>query len=62
MFVKHNAPDNGQFQDHKDKYFDTSKNTRNDYVQYGSSSILFSEVMTNVNILFKIGHKSRSKD
>ena len=28
VFVKHNAPDHGQFhegQDHKDKYFDTSR-------------------------------------
>ena len=45
VFVKHNAPDNGQFkrsQDHKDKYFDTSRNilSQEMTVQYESSSIL----------------------
>ena len=47
VFVKHNAPDNAnsnEGQDHKDKYFDTSRKILsqwNDYVQYGSSRILF---------------------
>ena len=47
VFVKHNAPDNAnsnEGQDHIEKYFDTSRKILsqwNDYVQYGSSRILF---------------------
>ena len=35
-------------QGHKDKYLDTSRNTRNAHVQYESCNIYYLEVMTNV--------------
>ena len=39
-------------QDHKDKYFEKNRETRNDHPQYGSSNIYFLEVMANVNFFF----------
>ena len=39
-------------QDHKDKYVDTSR--KNDYVQYGSSSILFFRSYDQCNFFFKL--------
>ena len=61
-----NAPDNGQFlegQDHKDKYFDTSRKILpQEMTMYNMEafSILSLRVMTNVNF-FLIGQMSRSK-
>ena len=57
MFVEHNAPDNGQFhnhkiQDHKNKYFDTSsKILSQEMTMYNMEALLSypKEVMTNVN-------------
>ena len=58
--MKHNAPDNGQFhnhkiQDHKDKYFDTSRKNLSQEMTMCNMEALVSypkEVMTNV-IFFK---------
>ena len=58
VFVKQNAPDNGQFhnhkiQDHKDKYFDTSRKNLSQEMTICNMEALISyptEVMTNVNI------------
>ena len=62
VFVKHNAPDNGKFQ-RRPRSQITRTNIlipverschKNDHVQYGSSSILFILIMTNVNFFKKL--------
>ena len=66
VFVKHNAPDNGQFhecQDHKDKYFNTSRKILSQEMTMCNMEAVVSypkEVMTNV-IFFLIGQMPRSK-
>ena len=68
VFVKHNAPDNGQFQqgqDHKDKYFDTSRNILSqEMIMYNMEafSILSLRSYDQCQIFFPIVQMSRSKD
>ena len=61
---EHNASDNGQGQDHKDKYFDTSRKILSQEMTLCKMEALVSypkEVMTNV-FFFLIGQMPRSKD
>ena len=67
MFVKHNAPDNGQFPlspRSQGQNFDTSRKILSQEMTMCNMEALvsyFSEVMTNENF-FLIGQKSRLKD
>ena len=60
MFVKHNAPDNGQFQRRprsQGKYFDTSRKILSQEMTMCNIEALVSypkEVMTNVNFILKL--------
>ena len=52
-------------QDHKDKYFDTSRKILSQEMTMCNMEALVSyptEVMTDVNFFFKIGQMSRSKE
>ena len=58
MFVKHNAPDNGQSnegQDHKETFFDTRRKILSQEMTMCNMEVLlsyFSEVMTDVKKTF----------
>ena len=72
VFVKHNAPDNGQFQRRprsQGKYFDTSRKILSQEMTMCNIEALVSysnEVMTNVNFILKLvkcqGQKYLQKD
>ena len=52
-------------QDHKDKYFDTSRKILSQEMAMCNMEALVSypkEIMTNVNFFLNIGHMPRSKD